>query len=69
MELHHIIPTKLGGTDRYNNLVFIAKDIHKLIHATAPETINKYLHKLNLSETEIRKVNELRVQVENEVLI
>ena len=69
MELHHIMPTKLGGTDHYNNLVFIAKDIHKLIHATAPETINKYLHKLNLSETEIRKVNELRVQVENEVLI
>ncbi|RUL54307.1 group II intron reverse transcriptase/maturase [Lysinibacillus antri] len=68
MELHHIIPTQFGGTDRYNNLTFILKDVHKLIHATLSETILKYLQKLKLSETEICKVNELRAKAGNEMI-
>lgn len=31
---HHKIPLKLGGNDRYDNLIIIHKDIHKLIHST-----------------------------------
>lgn len=31
---HHKIPLKLGGTDKYDNLIIVHKDIHKLIHST-----------------------------------
>ena len=31
---HHKVPLKLGGTDKYDNLIIIHKDIHKLIHST-----------------------------------
>lgn len=69
MELHHILPTHLGGTDSYNNLSFVSTNIHKLIHATTSETINKYLQKLKLSETEISKVNKLRAKAGNEMIM
>ena len=69
MELHHIIPIHLGGTDRYSNLTFVLTNIHKLIHATQSETINRYLQKLKLSETEIDKVNKLRAKAGNEMII
>lgn len=69
MELHHIIPTHLGGIDSYNNLSFVSTNIHKLIHATTVETIDKYLQKLKLSETEISKVNKLRAKAGNEMIM
>lgn len=31
---HHKIPLKLGGTDKYENLIIVHKNIHKLIHST-----------------------------------
>ena len=31
---HHKIPLKLGGNDKYDNLIIVHKDIHKLIHST-----------------------------------
>ncbi len=35
---HHIIPVSQGGTDKFNNLIIVHKDIHGLIHATKEET-------------------------------
>ena len=46
---HHKIPRSNGGTDRFENLVIIHKDIHRLIHAVNSETIEKYRSKLNLT--------------------
>ncbi len=43
MELHHKKPKSKSGTDSYQNLVFITKDVHKLIHAVNDKTIKKYL--------------------------
>ena len=57
---HHKIPRKNGGGDDYNNLILVSEMVHKLIHAVANETVNKYLSVLCLSKTELAKVNKLR---------
>ena len=33
MEVHHLTPKFKGGKDEYSNLVFVTKDVHKIIHA------------------------------------
>ncbi|APR02868.1 group II intron reverse transcriptase/maturase (plasmid) [Clostridium botulinum Af84] len=65
MECHHIIPRELNGSDEYKNLVFVTKHIHKLIHVTNVETIEKYVLSLRLNEEEIAKVNKYRKKVGN----
>lgn len=65
MELHHKVPKSMGGDDKYENLVFITKNVHKLIHATKNETIKKYLNLLKLSQESLDKVNKLRVKAGN----
>jgi len=60
MECHHRKPKELGGTDEYKNLVWVKTDVHKLIHATLPDTIYGYLQILNLDEKALKKVNSLR---------
>lgn len=63
---HHKKPKCDGGTDKYANLVLILKPVHRLIHATTEETIQKYLTLLNLNNTQIQKVNKLRELAGNE---
>jgi len=65
MECHHKIPKKLGGTDDYKNLVWLKSDVHKLIHATQPTTIEKFAQLLNLDTKGLKKVNSLRLLAEN----
>lgn len=64
---HHKLPKYLGGTDEYKNLVIISEDVHRLIHATSPETIRKHLEKLNLDFKQLKKLEKLRslAQVES----
>ena len=57
---HHITPRSKGGSDKYSNLVLVLKPVHKLIHASAPETIAYYLKLLNLDKSQVRKINHLR---------
>lgn len=59
---HHILPRFLGGTDDFSNLVIIHKYIHKLIHATELQTINKYLDLFDLNGNQIKKLNKYREQ-------
>lgn len=63
MHCHHRLPLKLGGNDEYKNLVFVTVDIHKLLHATNPKIIIELMQKLNLSNTQLEKVNKLRKKV------
>ena len=65
MECHHKKPKHLGGTDEYNNLVWLQTEVHKLVHATQSDTIEKYLNILNLDENALKKVNSLRLSAEN----
>jgi 5-methylcytosine-specific restriction endonuclease McrA len=65
MHVHHKTPKSQGGTDKYQNLIYLKEDVHILIHATDDDTIAKYLGKLNLSTTALSKVNKLRDLVGN----
>lgn len=65
MEVHHKKPKKLGGTDAYNNLIYLDYNIHKLIHATEDDTIKRYLDKENLNKKALEKLNLLREKVGN----
>ena len=68
MECHHKVPRKHGGTDEYKNLVWLMKPIHKLIHSTEKDTIEKYIGLLHLNEDELKRVNSLRKQVGNSII-
>ncbi|MFK4367166.1 group II intron reverse transcriptase/maturase [Bacillus sp. RC55] len=52
--------------DNYKNLTIIKPSIHKLIHATRRETIDKLLRELQLTEEQLGKLNKLRKLVHNE---
>lgn len=57
---HHIIPRKLGGSDKYDNLLIISEEIHQLLHMVDNDKISKMIFKLNLSAYQMRKVNKYR---------
>ena len=57
---HHKLPRHLGGDDSYGNLVLIKDTVHKLIHASNTETIQKYMDLLQLDNKQLAKVNNLR---------
>lgn len=65
MECHHKKPRALGGTDEYSNLIYLCKDVHKVIHATDENTIRKYINKMRIGVAEIKKINALRKLVGN----
>lgn len=58
---HHIVPRKLGGTDRYSNLIILHKDVHTLIHSTRQETIFVYLNLIKPNSNMLEKINKLRL--------
>lgn len=60
MHCHHKTPKVKGGGDEYRNLVLVTEAVHKLIHATVPETIDRYRKLLDLSNSQLRKLNHLR---------
>ena len=62
---HHKKPVSHGGTDEYKNLLIVHVDIHRLIHATKPETIIAYLNKLSLTKSQLEKLNKLRILAGN----
>jgi len=65
---HHITPLKDGGSDRYFNLVIVHADVHVLIHATTPETVNKYLKLIVPDHKTLAKINEFRLSAGNSAL-
>ena len=65
MEVHHVVPREQGGGDEYENLRYVTEPVHKLIHATIPETIEFYLSRLKLKEPCLKKLNKLRSKVGN----
>lgn len=68
MAVHHILPVSKGGDDSYRNLVLLSYDAHILIHLVDKILIAKYLKMLRLKSSAIKKVNEFRTKVGNEVI-
>lgn len=66
MHCHHKNPWILTKDDSYENLTIILPEVHKLIHATNKNTINKYVTMLQLTDSQINKVNQLRKLVGND---
>ncbi len=62
---HHKNPTSQGGTDEYKNLVIVHKDVHMLIHAVKPETIQAYLDKVKPNKSQLEKINKFRILAGN----
>lgn len=57
---HHRIPRHMGGTDEFKNLVIVHRNVHKLIHATETETIERYKSLLRLDGKQLEKLNQFR---------
>ena len=69
LECHHKNPKQYGGTDHYRNLVFINKDIHKLVHAVKEDTIIKYRNMFSLNAEQIASINKLRKSAHNKPIL
>ena len=65
IEVHHKKPRHAGGTDAYQNLCMVISAVHRLIHATAEDTIMRCLDELKLNDTALEKLNKLRIYVGN----
>jgi RNA-directed DNA polymerase len=65
MEVHHLLPKSGGGKDNYTNLALVTKDVHKLIHATDPAIIQKYLDKLKCCNLNRKRLNKFRLLAGN----
>lgn len=68
MECHHKIPKRLGGNDKYQNLILITFEVHKLIHVTSEISIKKYLDLVKPTQNALTKINNLREQSGNQII-
>lgn len=65
---HHKIPKHNGGTDKYENLILVLPQVHRLIHATDEDTIKKYLQLLKLDKSQLAKLNKYRELAGNRLI-
>lgn len=65
MDTHHVKPKSKGGSDVYNNLVFVHRTVHRLIHATVTETIEALMKELSAYKLNLKRLNTLRASVGN----
>ena len=68
MDCHHKRPRFLGGSDKYDNLFCVKRDVHRLIHATNTKTIDYYLGLIRPNKDSLTKINKFRTAVGNEVI-
>jgi group II intron reverse transcriptase/maturase len=68
MECHHKVLRSEGGTDKYENLVWLCSEAHKLVHAIEQDIIDKYLGLLSLDKKGLKRINSLRMLVGNSVV-
>ncbi len=65
---HHYIPIHLGGSDKFNNLRILQKEVHKLIHMTDAIKIDTLIKVLGLTEPMLKKINKYRGKCELECI-
>ena len=66
---HHKRPWLETKDDSYRNLIIVGRDIHRLIHATNEKVIKNLFQLLNLSNTGLTKLNQLRELAGNSPLL
>lgn len=72
MDVHHILPTSMGGTDNYKNLIYLTCNEHRLVHYT---TNGWTMEDMRILEDTIiqddgmfRSLNTLRVKAGNRAI-
>jgi len=65
---HHITPYHVSNDDRYNNLVIVHSDIHKLIHTNEAIIINSMLNSFDLNQNQLEKLNKFRLKIGNKAI-
>ncbi|OOM77164.1 group II intron-encoded protein LtrA [Clostridium puniceum] len=68
MKVHHIISKDNGGDDGYKNLILITTLIDKLIHGNSLKLIEYYLEQIKLTGNQLRKLNQYRKKIGNEII-
>lgn len=63
---HHYIPMHLGGSDKFNNLRILQKEVHKLIDMTDKIKIDTLIKVLGITEPMLKKINKHREKCELE---
>lgn len=58
---HHKTPWITSKDDSYRNLVLVTSEVHRLIHATNQDVIKNKLNNLNLTTSQLYKLNRLRL--------
>lgn len=69
MEVHHVIPKCMGGSDEYKNLIFVTADVHKLIHASYGKIISKYIDRIKPSKSILESINKYRNRIGNSNIV
>lgn len=59
-ECHHIIPFRETGDDRYQNLIILVDEIHKMIRIKSEAKLMQVIQKYSLNKEQIDKINFLR---------
>jgi RNA-directed DNA polymerase len=65
---HHYIPMHLGGSDKFNNLRILQKEVHKLIHMTDKIKIDTLIKVLGITEPMLKKIDKYRGKCELELI-
>jgi len=65
---HHYIPKHLGGSDKFDNLRILQKEVHKLIHMTDKIKANTLIKVLGITESMLKKINKYREKCELEII-
>lgn len=69
-EIHHIIPKETGGDNSYNNLLYVDKNAHKLIHLKDLNKIQTYLNHFEKIVSDynefVETLNKYRILAGNE---
>lgn len=58
----------LGGTDKFNNLRILQKEVHELIHMTDKIKTNTLIQILGTTESMLKKINKYREKCELEII-
>ena len=62
---HHKVPLRKGGTDKYENLVILHRNVHLLVHAVTPEALAAYLKLVIPDKKALERINNLRLLAGN----
>lgn len=68
-ELHHRLPRKDGGKDTFENLIYLDRTIHHMVHTTSLTDFMRMLYEVQLTMQQLHLLNQLRLEAHNEPIV